>query len=212
MTGEGEVSNWWPEHEVRCVVDRGAGQAHTSDDPGLQRGLVARLRGALLFADLLEVVVNQRPRALGDGRSHLLQARGHGGEQVRRGRLPEGEVVVSGGSETLPDDVGAREHWGLRRNRLGSGAATRVRARGRREGEYLRREVPASCRPAIVRGFQLGRAHGVAQTARETAMPGKHAEAGVSLRAGSVVEVPSSARRLSRRGSSRELVVQSQRH
>jgi hypothetical protein len=120
MTGEGEVSDLRPR---RGIAPCGEGARHTSDDAGLQRGLVPRLRGALLFADLLEVVVDERPRALGDGRGHLLQARGHGGCGCGLSARCQQEKWSwsRGRSETLPVDVGAREHGGLRRIRLGSG-------------------------------------------------------------------------------------------
>jgi hypothetical protein len=72
-------------------------EALTANDAGLQRSLVSRLRGALLFADLLEIVINEGAGALGDAVCYLLQARGHGGFLARVESLPDGEVVDGGG-------------------------------------------------------------------------------------------------------------------
>jgi hypothetical protein len=63
-----------------------AAGAPTANDAGLQRSLVSGLRRALLFADLLEIVVDKGPRALGDGVGHLLQTGGHGRRQLRGSR------------------------------------------------------------------------------------------------------------------------------
>jgi hypothetical protein len=76
----------------------------------LQCSLVARLRGALLFEDLLEVVVYEGLGALGDGGSHLLQAGRHGvlPSRSRSGGLAMSEVA----SEALPVQNISRRHLG----------------------------------------------------------------------------------------------------
>lgn len=56
----------------------GAGRRRTGNHASLQGGLVPGLRVALLFQDLLQVVVDERPGALGDARSQLVQAGRHG--------------------------------------------------------------------------------------------------------------------------------------
>jgi hypothetical protein len=84
MTGEGEVSGLryiWS--MAACGEGDAAAGAPTANDAGLQRSLVARLRRALLFAYLFEVVVDEGPRPLGDGSGHLLQTGRHGGQRLR---------------------------------------------------------------------------------------------------------------------------------
>jgi hypothetical protein len=95
MTGEREVSTRRNRH---YMATRGEGEAQararTAYHSALQRSLIPSLRCALLFADFLEVVVDQCPRALGDASSHLLQARGHDAVQLRAGTLPKVEADV----------------------------------------------------------------------------------------------------------------------
>ena len=85
----------------------GAGsEPPTADDAHLQCSLVACLRGALLFEDLLQVVVNEGLGALGDGGRHQLQARGHGEERAPPGRRLEARRAE------LPEGVWRRRHRG----------------------------------------------------------------------------------------------------
>jgi hypothetical protein len=68
--------------------------APTGNNSALQRSLVSGLRHALLFANLLEVIVDEGPGALGDGGSHLLQAGSHGQVQARVESRPEADGEV----------------------------------------------------------------------------------------------------------------------
>jgi hypothetical protein len=96
----------WGEGEAQA-------RAPTANNAGLQCGLVPGLRRALLFADLFEVVVDERLGALGNASGHVLQTGSHDGLQSRAVSLPKVEAGRGGGG-TLPDDVGARKHWRLR--------------------------------------------------------------------------------------------------
>lgn len=53
-------------------------RSRTGNHASLQGGLVPRLRKALLFQDLLQVIVDQRLGAVGYGGSQMLQAGRHG--------------------------------------------------------------------------------------------------------------------------------------
>jgi hypothetical protein len=136
----------------------------TTNDPGLQCSLVARLRRALLLEDLLQVVVYKRLGALGYGSSQLLQARRHGRLPAR---VERGLAKVEVGSEALPVENGWQRHWGSvswgvswagepgrepgseRRETRGSSGASGPRRRGRNLPK-TRRAVPSGQRTLSV--------------------------------------------------------------
>jgi hypothetical protein len=108
ITGEGAVSGL--RREQRAA---GNGQ-RTVHDASLQVDLVSRLGAALLFADALEVVVDEGARVLYHRVRHLLQAGRHGdGAGGGRVGVGGGRAVRSG------RDGGVRETLGPQQRQAG---------------------------------------------------------------------------------------------